>query len=342
MTNKIKITKEQYNRIFASKLISESHIKEKGNDLKNECIDLIKYFYGKTKDLSPFWEQHGLTYDEICEALLQKHIIIEKDGHYEMSKKLGTAENAKEILEVELKRLLSSKEAGINEMETEKNINNISLKVLGAGNEISILTDGTNLYVINNDELSSGPLTKNDLGYGFKDWDNGDKRIVQIDPELKNDLIMMYDKDENIINVLNPKENIEEMTGASSAGAFTPALSLGNDIEEEQQPIKKKIYSGTVSETTTASPSTVGPYDANALPGITRSGAYKKTPKTKAEKNTQWSGGAFVKMDNCTKLNNNKEAQNGGCSQGAVDNVVKLKKTSGNINAPSLKEDTKK
>ena len=51
---------------------------------------------------------------------------------------------------------------------------------------------------------------------------------------------------------------------------------------------------------------------------------------------TQWAGGAFVEFDDCTKLNNNKEAQKGGCSTGAADNVVKLKKTAGNVNAPSL------
>jgi hypothetical protein len=51
---------------------------------------------------------------------------------------------------------------------------------------------------------------------------------------------------------------------------------------------------------------------------------------------TQWAGGEFVEFDDCTKLNNNKEAQKGGCSVGAVDDVVKLKKTNDNVNAPSL------
>lgn len=51
---------------------------------------------------------------------------------------------------------------------------------------------------------------------------------------------------------------------------------------------------------------------------------------------TQWADGAFVEFDDCTKLNNNKEAQNGECSTGAVDGVVKLKKTASNVNAPSL------
>jgi hypothetical protein len=50
---------------------------------------------------------------------------------------------------------------------------------------------------------------------------------------------------------------------------------------------------------------------------------------------TQWAG---VEFDDCTKLNNNKEAQNGGCSTGAIDNVVKLKKSKSNVNAPSLKK----
>mgnify|MGYP003626688283 FL=1 len=35
--------------------------------------------------------------------------------------------------------------------------------------------------------------------------------------------------------------------------------------------------------------------------------------------------GKFVEFDDCTKLNNNKDAQNGGCSTGAVDGVAKEK-----------------
>lgn len=38
-------------------------------------------------------------------------------------------------------------------------------------------------------------------------------------------------------------------------------------------------------------------------------------------------GGKFVKFDDCTKLNNNTEAQEGKCSQGAVDGVVKTFET---------------
>jgi hypothetical protein len=45
---------------------------------------------------------------------------------------------------------------------------------------------------------------------------------------------------------------------------------------------------------------------------------------------TQYPGGEFVKLDDCTKLNNNKVAQNGGCSQGD-SGVVKTNKTKGSV-----------
>jgi hypothetical protein len=50
-----------------------------------------------------------------------------------------------------------------------------------------------------------------------------------------------------------------------------------------------------------------------------------------AQSDTQYPKGEFVKLDDCTKLNNNKEAQNGGCSQGSVDNVVKMKSSKNSV-----------
>lgn len=43
------------------------------------------------------------------------------------------------------------------------------------------------------------------------------------------------------------------------------------------------------------------------------------------QSDTAYPEGKFVEFDDCTKLNNNKEAQNGGCSTGAVDGVTKEK-----------------
>lgn len=62
----------------------------------------------------------------------------------------------------------------------------------------------------------------------------------------------------------------------------------------------------------------------------------KNNPKTKAEKTPQWAGGEFVVQPECSKLNNNKEAQNGGCNTGASS--LKTKKPKGSVNAPSLGE----
>lgn len=44
-----------------------------------------------------------------------------------------------------------------------------------------------------------------------------------------------------------------------------------------------------------------------------------------AKTDTQYPDGKFVEFDDCVKYNNNKVAQNGGCSVGAVDSVVKTK-----------------
>lgn len=46
---------------------------------------------------------------------------------------------------------------------------------------------------------------------------------------------------------------------------------------------------------------------------------------------TAYPNGEMVGFDDCTKLNNNKVAQNGGCSQGSIDNVVKTKKTKNSV-----------
>lgn len=168
-------------------------------------------------------------------------------------------------------------------------------------------------------------LTK---GVGVEDFESGKTDLVLINEELKDELLRLYDKDSRIVMVLSP---IAEVTAATSSGSF-----VGNKFLEpmsEDDLIKRKI-----NEMDTADAGNIA-YDNPGFVGISRDGKFPTNPKpTKAQKNTQWAGGAFVKFDDCTKLNNNKKAQNGGCSAGAADNVVKLVKTKSNINAPSLSE----
>ena len=125
---------------------------------------------------------------------------------------------------------------------------------------------------------------------------------------------------------------VDETTSTGSVGGSFVA-PMGSEV------IKRNTGKvPVVKETMTATPQTVGAYDANALPGINRDGSFKKAKKPKAFDKTQYAGGGFVDLDDCTKLNNNKTAQKGGCSTGAIDKVVKVKQSKGNISAPSLNE----
>jgi uncharacterized membrane-anchored protein YjiN (DUF445 family) len=126
----------------------------------------------------------------------------------------------------------------------------------------------------------------------------------------------------NILKLGNNPQNqksIEESGGIGSVGAydtpgFPPSKFMGTSGKKGKAPVNKGV---THKKTT--------------IPGGT-------FIKESAFDETQWAGGEFVEFDDCTKLNNNKEAQNGGCSTGAIDNVVKLKKSKSNVNAPSLKK----
>jgi hypothetical protein len=129
-------------------------------------------------------------------------------------------------------------------------------------------------------------------------------------------------------------DDIEEMTGTGSSGSFTGPISFGG----KQDMVKKDIPNvPVVGETTTVAGAGNFQYDAPGLANVGRNGEFKKGPKTKAQTKTQYPNGGFVKLDDCTKLNNNKVAQNGGCGTGN-DGVVKVQKTNGSIISPSLHE----
>jgi hypothetical protein len=501
---------------------------EGSDDLKKETIELVKYLYRKSEDFSPYWEQHGLTYDDICDALEAKKMIINKNGKCELSKSLGTPEQALQALEAELRNLVGGETSQGPELETENYplgakddprapYNQIDprfsrptkpksepLKVIGYNNEIAILkgVDGSH-YVFYYTDISDKDLADGDPDFEYGDFEiDGDVLqgyvndnlkflskgegvdaadsgvdLVKIDSALKQELMSMYDKDRQIVNSLGsiqetsdgfeksfeptkksfvkspdykapakdaisaslqdkrraeierrkkeanrPTGEIEEMTSTTSVSpGYETAFGAINkrempvdtnkldvpvvyenvddksythyaldkadnkivtgwdysslfdeyeraydnqsireytkmdliDMFPEKKPSEFKVvtrkwllskgvnpsdinswYRTGLNETLTASGAGNYAYDANALPGINRDGSFKQPKQTKAEKNTQWAGGAFVDFNDCTKLNN--KPAGAGCSQGAVDNIVKLKKTSGNINAPSL------
>lgn len=434
-------------------------VREGGDNLKNETLGLIKYLYRKTDEFSPFWEENGLTYDDICDVLLSKKIIVSKNGRYELSKKLGSPQAAIQSVEDELKVLVQTQPEGEiaetdnysypegsdtsdapwNQKEPDMTKATVSknpqLKVVSINGEIAVLQspDGS-LYVFyyydkeksefaefasvqrhftgkdengypeyeyDNEFEIDGDVIGNYVNYnlsnltkgeGYDDFERGNADLVKIDDELKQDLLSVYDKDKNLVNALSTisedvvdnfkdsikkaftvpsrkpdpnetpeqaKERLElaiaklkekEMARRKAAGEIDEMTALGGGGGVFQSsghnnypvtplsggPIKKKESVPVVAEMTSGNGS-VGAYDANALPGIARDGSFKESKPTKAEKVPQWAGGGFVKQPECSKLNNNKEAQNGGCNQGGSSlNVVKGK---GSINAPSIGEE---
>jgi len=421
---KIKLTKEQYDKLIKSSLIKESdnvidksfkkalagknihnlkympeekielgpkfNIKKSlpgvKNSINEEVHKLLEYIYGLNEEFSNFWENNGLTYEDLCEVLEAKGYLIKKEGAYKVSKKMGDANSVKEGITQTLSEMLKPIEedypagaefdsrAPYNREDPKKvsgeKPSNTFVEIKYVNPEIAIFKDVKNgeLYVfyyaqIDKDEFepyadrygftdSDGDIEFYDdyeidddtienyvndnfqtlkKGEGVDNFESGYFDLVLINEELKDELLQLYDKDSRLVLVLEP---IAESTGASSSGSYVGDKFL--EPMSEDGIIKREI-----SEMDSADAGNFA-YDNPGFVGISRDGKFPTNPKkTKAQKNTQWAGGAFVKIDDCTKLNNNKEAQNGGCSTGAVDNVVKLQKTKGNINAPSLAESKK-
>ena len=388
----------------------------------NEVEDFIKYVYGVNEELSPYWGENNLAYEDLCEALESKGLFVKKENAYRIPKRLGSPDETKKAIHETLSEMLNHNmqednsplgsdfdpNNPLNRPDTKSSIaNRPSSKdyaIVYNNDEFSIMVNRKtkDAYVFNHTNIdrkafeeyaekhgfidADGDMEYYDdweindeaieryfndmantlkMGKGVNAFDNGDYDVIKIDNGLKSELLDLYDKDLRLVKILdkfvysrNPEEekdlnskllklqlkqnkepkdpnqldlNLDEITGAASSGAFVTGAFL--------EPMKKdSVVKREIKEITMQTVGNIG-YDNPGFAGISRDGDFPKNrKKTKAEQKTQWAGGSFVEFDDCTKLNNNKKAQNGGCSTGAVDNVVKQKKTSGNINAPSLNE----
>ena len=174
------------------------------------------------------------------------------------------------------------------------------------------------------------------LGHGYTHF-----AVQKSDNKIVNgwDYSSLFDKDDNRFDTNSvleyAKGDLKDMFPTRKLSDFK--IVTTNALRGKQiDPADSNNWLKDEIQETTAGSGSMGAYDTNALPNINRDGSFKEGKKTKAETKTQYAGGGFVKLGGCTKYNNGKGAQNGGCSQGAIDNVVKVSKTSGNINAPSL------
>lgn len=235
-----------------------------------------------------------------------------------------------------------------------------TFKPVGMNKEIAILNGPDDVYIFYYDDIkredlpnSQEELEPKDLadyvnnnydsinkGVGLKDFEQG-ADLVKLDEELKEELRNLYSKDKNFIELLN---RLEE-TSTGSAGAFTgPFMGAGGankNISPDYTPSKiindeEEFLNNKLEET-----STVGSGDATSSPtgSYVQPSIWANGPKNwKASKKTQYPNGEMVDFDPCTKLNNNKSAQKGKCSQGAADNVVKTHKTKQSVISKTIYE----
>ena len=177
-------------------------------------------------------------------------------------------------------------------------------------------------------------------GEGVQGWESGTDNLIKLDDELKELLISLYSKDIRLIKAL---QEIKEMTSASASGSFvgkagggfsSGSISPGNTPASQIEKIindEDKIYGSKIDE------------DVNEITtggfGYVQPAIWAKDEANWAgNKKTQYPKGQFVSFDPCTKLNNNKEAQKGKCSQGAVDKVVKLRTTKDSVISKNIYE----
>ena len=179
------------------------------------------------------------------------------------------------------------------------------------------------------------------FGNSLNDYLKGHADLIILTEQVKQWLRETYKKDKKFIIML---DKLMETTTAASSGAFT-GLFGGNQktnknitnpeqipskkleiVNDEEKPLCRKA--DEVIEEMTAAGSPTGDPSSTTTGQYVQPRIWAKDKKNwAASKKTQYPNGEMVKFDPCTKLNNNKKAQNGGCSQGAANNVVKTYKT---------------
>ena len=425
------------------KIMNRGPIKEHHN-IPEETVKLIKYLYRKSDEFSPYWAEYGLSYEDICDALKAKDMLVSKDGHYELSAKLGNAQQAKAKLEAELTALTSNNvpDAPVDVEEDggypagaanhpdapwnqpDEPIQDNVLDLVAFNNDIAIFLgpkgdlvaynhydnhnhdggrDEESITRFVNDNIDELPVSVGVEAFENEEDNPKYKGLVRVDDKLRAHLVSLYDKDKQVVHALTKLqetsdheiakkklsmgiptkpvrtgkskediaaklkairdkelanragrdeiaeevEEIDEMTaaggaggGQTNAGQYVAPMGMvkkpvGAPITVAEEEIAEEE---TIDEVTNTASS--GQYDTPGLKGIKRDGTYTKAPKTKAEKSTQYPNGTFVKIDKCTKLNNNKKAQNGGCNQGGDGGVVKQTKSKSTVISPSLDENT--
>jgi hypothetical protein len=405
-------------------------ISEENSNIQSEMKGLIARLYGKSNELSSFWEQNGLSYEKICLELLKKGLIKADGDNYIITKSMGDKDQTMKVIEDTLTPLMQKSEGidasvDLQEVDTshvgspdfepelrkrgEISKQPMSYEVLYINGEMALLSkDGKTYFfnyrdsnyedVIQNQyvgtwdsgiESGKSDLTIEDMqnfindyasdmtvGIGNEGFNNGDD-LIELDDYGKQWVESTYGLDQEVKSILNQTNEADNFISGIKKAFNEPSHGGGNKSreelraielarrEKEKEDLKAQYNSGEevdeldemtstgsvgggyttklfgtikkkLQEITQGSDST-GEYPAPAFKMKKNHTDFAET-NPKAFQKTQWADGSFVEFDDCTKLNNNTKAQKGGCSTGAVDGVVKQRKSKGNINAPSLNE----
>lgn len=332
--------------------INEGDEKAKKIDMNKEVQSLVKFLYRQENELSDFLKEKGISFDDIKEGLKGK--IIERNGKYELSKSCGSKEETYKTLENMLREMTGTYEeieenspAGAdqdpNNPDNQKQIHirkfPTDYEVISNDYKIAIVRDTTTneFFLLDVYEIDSefNDVQPEEITNHIENQGLGNAEPITL--ETIDNLIELYDLDKNFPKTMAwvknelTSGNIEEMSTGSAmgiGGIGTPSNSPVTPMTMVKKPL---------GEAMTATPNTVGQYDAPGLVNISRDGKFKKDgKKPKAFKVPQWANGEMVEQPDCSKMNNNKEAQNGGCNSGASS--LKTKKLSGSVNAPSIGE----
>ena len=332
--------------------VNESEEKSKKVDMTKEVQSLVKFLYRQENELSDFLKEKGISFDDIKEGLKGK--IIERNGKYELSKSCGSKEETYKTLENMLREMTGTYEeieedyppgaehdssAPYNQKDIHVYKYPTDYEVISNDYKIAIVRDTTTneffLLDVYNIDTQFREVQPEEITNHIENEGLGDAEPITL--ETIDNIIELYDLDKKfsktmewVGNELN-SGNIEEMSTGSAmgiGGIGTPSNSPVGPMTMVKKPL---------GEAMTATPDTVGHYDTPGLVNISREGKFKKDgKKPKAFKVPQWAGGEMVEQPECSKMNNNKEAQNGGCNSGASS--LKTKKLSGSVNAPSIGE----
>jgi len=150
--------------------------------------------------------------------------------------------------------------------------------------------------------------------------------------------IVYHDNLAKISEILKKSFSMAESTGAASSGAYVQPKIWAKDEKNWRNAKKPAIPNGKIVDPTTDMNMQITENEVKKSGKLLKEFNIKQAHELhkKYDKNydnkfatieEEVQDGGQVSFDDCTLFNNNKEAENGKCSVGAVDDVVKIKKT---------------